>query len=176
MLLSIEIDGEVLERLKEHAEPFVDTPNSVLRRILGLVPAPAGEAENDVPPEPLSRKRLGAVQTGSSGSQRGGGRPTRAKAGSILPEEAYEMPILEILREIGGRAATREVIDALGEHLDGRLTDADLQPLSSGQTRWRQRAQFVRLKLIERGDMVQGSPRGIWEISDQGRTRTEALS
>ncbi len=31
---SIEVDNEVFEFLKEHAEPFVDTPNSVLRKML----------------------------------------------------------------------------------------------------------------------------------------------
>ena len=36
MILTIRIDNEVLDKLKEHAEPFVDTPNSVLRRLLGL--------------------------------------------------------------------------------------------------------------------------------------------
>jgi hypothetical protein len=170
MLLTIEIDREVLDRLKEQAEPFVDTPNSVLRRLLDLAPA----LENDASPEPLSRHPRGATRADSSGSRRSGGRTTRAKAGTILPEEDYEVPILEILRDNGGRAATREVIEALGERLNGRLTDADREPLSSGHVRWRQRAQFVRLKLIERGDMAHESPRGVWEISDQGRARTQA--
>jgi hypothetical protein len=83
----------------------------------------------------------------------------------------YEIPILEILRDSGGRAPTREVIDALGERLDGRLTEADREPLSSGEIRWRNRTQFVRLNLIEQGDMVRGSPRGVWEISEQGLGR-----
>lgn len=33
---TIEIDQEVLDLLKSKADPFVDTPNSVLRRLLGL--------------------------------------------------------------------------------------------------------------------------------------------
>ena len=33
---SIEVDSEVFEYLKKKAEPFVDTPNSVLRRILKI--------------------------------------------------------------------------------------------------------------------------------------------
>lgn len=33
---SIEIDDEVLGVLSAHAQPFVDTPNSTLRRLLGL--------------------------------------------------------------------------------------------------------------------------------------------
>jgi hypothetical protein len=86
----------------------------------------------------------------------------------------YELPILEILSENGGRVPTREVIDALGERLDGMLQEADYEHLASGDVRWRNRAQFVRLKLIDRGDMLKGSPRGMWEISDQGRSRVES--
>jgi hypothetical protein len=33
---TIRIDDEVYEWLRRHAEPFVDTPNSVLRRTLGI--------------------------------------------------------------------------------------------------------------------------------------------
>jgi len=33
---SIRVDEEVYGLLQRHAAPFVDTPNSVLRRLLGL--------------------------------------------------------------------------------------------------------------------------------------------
>lgn len=36
MTPTIRIDDEVYERLQKEAKPFVDTPNSVLRRLLGL--------------------------------------------------------------------------------------------------------------------------------------------
>jgi hypothetical protein len=35
---SIRVDDEVFEALKQFAEPLVDTPNDVLRRVLGLEP------------------------------------------------------------------------------------------------------------------------------------------
>ena len=55
---TIRIDGEVLDKLKEHARPFVDTPNSVLRRILGLAPgADSAEIEDEAPRSP----RVGRV-------------------------------------------------------------------------------------------------------------------
>jgi Mrr N-terminal domain len=169
---TIRIDSEVLDKLKEHAEPFVDTPNSVLRRILGLAPgAENGEIEDEAPAaKPLRRARV-ATRSGSSRPRRRRSRAPRAKAGTTLPDAEYEVPILEILRDSGGRAPTREVIDALGERLDGRLSDADREPLSSGEIRWRNRAQFARLNLIEQGDMLRGSPRGVWEISEHGLDR-----
>lgn len=33
---SIKIDGDVFTHLQKHARPFVDTPNSTLRRLLGI--------------------------------------------------------------------------------------------------------------------------------------------
>ena len=42
----IEIDDEVMALLKERAEPFVDTPNSVLRRLLLLDQGPSTPRES----------------------------------------------------------------------------------------------------------------------------------
>jgi Mrr N-terminal domain len=166
---TIRIDSEVLEKLKEHAEPFVDTPNTVLRRILSLPPRAESlvVSEDGDAPKRSRRRRPAKRQTG----RRPASARTRAKPGTTLPDEEYELPILTILAENGGRAPTREVIDALGVRLDGRLTEADHDRLASGDIRWRNRAQFVRLKLIERGDMATGSPRGVWEITEEGRDR-----
>jgi hypothetical protein len=168
---TIRIDDEVFDKLKESAEPFVDTPNTVLRRILGLsveadIVGIKDEVQDGSPPKQSRGARRKAVSR-----QKKRARAPRARTGTILPDAEYEVPILSILEAHGGRAPTREVIDALGEQLDGRLTDVDEQRLSSGEVRWRNRAQFVRLGLIERGDMLKGSPRGVWEISDQGRRR-----
>jgi hypothetical protein len=169
---TIRIDNEVFDKLKESAEPFVDTPNTVLRRILGLAAQPeAVDVKEEEQGGRLESKKGSASRRTASPRRKTRPRSPRARAGTILADAEYEMPILEILDEHGGRAPTREVIDALGERLDGRLTDVDRERLSSGDIRWRNRAQFVRLKLIEDGDMVKGSPRGLWEISTQGRGR-----
>jgi hypothetical protein len=164
----IEIDDELMALLKSNAEPFVDTPNSVLRRMLGLAPSKNGDGP--VSDEPaVSRPR----QTRKRGrrTRRDVARP---QPGTILPDEDYELPLLSILDARGGRAPTREVLDELGERLSDQLLPADYESLATGDIRWRNRAQFVRLRLIDRGDMVKGSPRGLWEITDQGRDRLVA--
>lgn len=176
MTPAIRVDDDVFDHLKKHAEPLVDTPNSVLRRLFGLPDGAKVTVENlaaDVQDaqvlEPTTRSR-----TRSSRRRAARSSPAkRAQPGTILPDEEYEVPILAILAERGGRAPTREVIDALGDRLNGRLTPTDHDRLTSGDIRWRNRAQFVRLSLIERGEMVKGSPRGVWEISERGRTRLE---
>jgi len=63
------------------------------------------------------------------------------------------------------------VIAQVEKELGSRLTETDREKLSSGGVRWQNRVQFVRLRLIKQGDMVGGSPRGVWEISESGRKR-----
>lgn len=150
MCPSIDTDDEVFEVIKKHAEPFVDTPNTVLRRLLGIDQA----------------KSLPAAAPEKANGQTG-----RAAPGTLLPESEYEIPILHYLEDRGGRAPSREVVEAVGEALVGKLTELDKQPLKSGDIRWENRAAFVRLRLVERGELVKQSPRGTWEISDKGRER-----
>ena len=76
--------------------------------------------------------------------------------------------MLEIIAEHGGRAPAREVLDELETRLSGKLTEVDHAELGSGDIRWRNRAQFVRLRLIEEGDMVKTVPAGIWETHRSG--------
>lgn len=184
----IRIDDEVYEALKDEAEAFVDTPNSVIRRLLGLPGKGAGE-EPAVADSAIVQGQVRAATEGPAPARtatNGGTRRTqrhrarkpkrtRVPKGALLPETEYEVPLLEVLAERGGRAPTREVIDALEERISDRLTELDRTKNAAGQPRWRNRAQFARLHLVERGDMVKDSPRGVWEISEQGRRRVGAL-
>jgi len=172
---TIRIDDEVFDVLKSHAEPLVDTPNSVLRRLLGLQDGVEGHTDDATElPANESRPTRQRKRRAPHGARKA--RTKRARTGSILPDEEYELPILQILNERGGRTPTSEVIDALEKRLDGRLTPTDRETLNSGQVRWRNRAQFVRLRLINDGDMAKDSPRGVWEITEQGVRRAKGGS
>ncbi|HEY8777857.1 MAG TPA: winged helix-turn-helix domain-containing protein [Gaiellaceae bacterium] len=168
----IQIDDDVFSVLKSNAEPFVDTPNSVLRRLLGMAAGANGSTPEVFPEtEPRESYRRQGRRRRPKGRV---GESKRAQSGTILPHDGYELPILAIVDEHGRRAPTREVLDELGKRLEKDLMPADYEKLASGDIRWRNRAQFVRLRLIERGDMKKDSPRGLWEITDQGRDRLVA--
>ena len=167
---TIRIDDEVYGALKERAEAFVDTPNDVLRRVLEL-DDDGREIERAV-----TTSRTARASVRSQEADRGPGEPGRrrgpAPAGSLLPESEYEIPILESLEEFGGSSPTAAVLDRVGEKLDGRLTELDNEAYGrSGYIRWKNRAQFVRDKLVKKGEMSKDSPRGVWEITDAGRAR-----
>lgn len=176
---TIRIDDEVYESLKRHAEPFVDTPNSVLRRILGLGIV---EGQQDLEAEPatpssqplrnvgLPRSASKVPQVNKKGrAKKAATKRTRVPNGSLLPEDQYDVPLLSTLIDHGGAAAFQEVVNGVGEKLGDRLTELDRANLASGGVRWQSRLQFVRLRLIERGLMAKDSPRGVWAITDEGR-------
>jgi hypothetical protein len=150
----IEVDPEVMGALKDLAEPFVDTPNSVLRRLL----LDGGFTGNG---SPRSRPPSG---------DRGG----RASPGSILSEREYELPLLEELRQRGGRGPATEVTEAVGERLRERLTELDKGRLDSGEVRWRNRVHFTRLRLRKLGLLEPSRQRGVWELTERGREAAEA--
>src|SRR2546422_10251660 len=84
---TIRIDHEVFKELQKRAEPLVDTPNAVIRRLLAL-------AEN-------------AIASGEHGRTQPSVRQIRR-----LPMREYELPLLESLEERGGSAPAKEVITA----------------------------------------------------------------
>jgi hypothetical protein len=159
----IEIDDAVLHRLQVEAEPFFDTPNTVLRRILGL------DDENEAEQAKIASSFTELAGDDRSGSKSQGGESSRAPTGAALPVEDFMEPILKALNEAGGRAATRAVIDRVGELLEERLTAIDRKRLASGGLRWESRVQFARLRMVQSGLLKADSPRGVWELAHRGR-------
>lgn len=163
----IDVDEEVYGALRANAEPFVDTPNSVLRRLLGLDKSSASSDETgQARPRPDALRS--ASRAGTKGRKGKSSKP-RAAAGTLLPEKEYELPLLHALVEAGGSAPSKKLIERVGELIGDKLTEQDCESLSSGGVRWQSRIQFVRLRLIERGLMQRDTPRGIWAITDSGK-------
>lgn len=173
---NIRVDEDVYDFLKGRAEPFTDTPNSVLRRILGLDGEVARDAEGT---EPATEPQLGPARGSATGSRRRKGKKqqarrgkkakrTRAPSGLLLPLEDYFDTIIDVLRDQGGQAAARDVIAAVGDRLSDRLTSADKEPIESGLIRWQNRVQFARHRLVEAGRISKTSPRGVWALSPNG--------
>jgi hypothetical protein len=176
MTPSIDVDEEIYDLLERNAKPFVDTPNSVLRRLLSLdesddaTPA-LTSAEPTSPARPRVVRATAAKPAKSRGKRQ---KRTRAPSHALLPEVEYELPILQVLADAGGRLPTREVVAAVGERVADKLRELDHEPTTSGRPRWESRVQFARLALTERGDLVKDSPRGVWEISETGKARLGA--
>ena len=169
------IDDEVLGALTGQAVPFIDDPNAVLRRLLGLDVGNAhqnnGKAEISIP---ASTRTTAPAQKGSAKRRPPSGRskvkPPRAPKGSLTPEEAFEQPILEVLEAApDGQLPAREVVQEVGQRMGHVLNEHDRFTDDEGVSRWEKRVPFVRMRLVERGLLSKDAPRGVWEITDDGR-------
>ena len=156
----IEIDDEVMAKIKEQAEPWVDSPNDALRRIFQLEPSDSSACsvqptQSPPPPSPP---------------------PTpRAPAGELLPMEEYELPLLRAISQLGGSAPAYKVKEAVEPMLVDRLAAADRDHLQSGDVRWENRLGFARLNAVRRGHLRSNSRRGVWELTNAGIERLGEL-
>jgi hypothetical protein len=100
----------------------------------------------------------------------------RVKKGEIIPQAEYKLPIIESLVEMGGSGRMSNVLDRVYGKIKDRLRQKDFEMLASGTAiRWKNRAQWERQKLKSEGYLKKDSPRGIWEITDEGRKLYERL-
>ncbi|WP_045222646.1 winged helix-turn-helix domain-containing protein [Desulfonatronum thioautotrophicum] len=92
---------------------------------------------------------------------------------SKLPKTDYgtlRQMIVEVLRSKGGRARVVEVVDGVGERLQGQLLPGDLEVRQDGKTPvWRNNVQWTRLRMVQDGALRNDSPNGIWELSEDRR-------
>jgi hypothetical protein len=155
----IQLSEQAYVRLLRRSSSFSDTAEHVVLRLLDETEAQAPDLMQSVQQDNVAREDQATA---------------RAIPGSILPEREYWLPILEIIEQAGGSAAATDVIEALGERMNGLLTPLDYETLAMGEVRWRNRARFARLRMTERGLLSSKSHRGLWEITKAGGEFLEA--
>ena len=96
----------------------------------------------------------------------------RLRHGVRTPQSEYYEPILRVLVEMGGRGPAGEVLDRVGDLMRPVLKDVDYLPLASrpGLPRWRNTAQWVRNRMVNEGLLEADAPRGVWAVSERGRS------
>ncbi len=96
----------------------------------------------------------------------------RLRRGLRTPEAAYREPILRVLIEMGGAGRIGDVLDRVGQAMKPVLKEVDFDPLASDPDlpRWRNAAQWARSMMVKEGLLKADSLRGVWEISDKGRS------
>lgn len=145
---TVRLDPEVFEGLQKLARPFVDSPSSVIRRLLedkGVL------ARRDAP-----------AAAAPAGSPAGAG---------LTPQPVFEAYLLWVLqRQPGGRAhkrdATHEVVKRMMH--DGHIGPADQELVSTGETKAENTIAWARNALKDRGYISRASRRGIWELTAEG--------
>ena len=142
---TIEIDDDIYEKLQELAVPFVDTtPSMVLRKIIDHYYS----CKKKVDPSLIRHKRRA--------HKRGYGK---------LSHQHYRIPIIEALKDLGGKGTVDEVLNIVYSKVKDKLTDIDYSETLSGYIRWKNTAHFQRFKMVEDGILKSSSSRGIWELN-----------
>ena len=141
---TVRIDDEVFEALKKLAEPLVDTPNSVLRRLLDL------EKKKPASAKPASVK------------------PPREQT----PQSVYEENLLLVLaNQFNGRGNKKDVTLAVVERMmkRGLIPPSDMEFVATGETKAENKISWGRNLLKNRGLIRADAPRGTWELTAEGR-------
>lgn len=91
--------------------------------------------------------------------------------GKRTPRQAFRIPILEALIELGGKGKTDEILKKVESKMKNILKSVDYEKLPSGvEIRWRNTAQWERYVMVQDGLLRSDSPIGIWEITEKGRS------
>ena len=142
----IEIDEEIWYLLENNVKTFNETPNSVLRRLLGL--------DSTVQDQSNVQRSLRLRKS----TKRGYGK---------LSNKYYRQPILEALRELGGKGTVDDVLSRVLIKVRPRLSQIDFEKTTANLVRWKNTAQWERYKMVLDGILKSNSPRGIWELEEE---------
>ena len=157
----IRITDATWSRLKQWAVPLEDTPEDAVRKVL------------DAAEEHLRWSKTTVTTGGAELIERPKSKGKLHK-GVKTPEEAYHLPILEALYELGGSASVKNVLKIVEIKMKPLLVKVDYQKVPSGDDiRWHNTACWARSGLVKNGLLKPKSPRGVWELSDNGRLEIE---
>jgi hypothetical protein len=148
---TIRVNQDVFEGLQKLAQPFVDSPSMVIRRLL----------ENQGVLKSLPAKAT---------------PPPSANA--LTPQSAYESYLLLVLlKEFDGRGHKRDVTHAIIKRMmkDGHIGAADQELVSTGETKAENTITWARNALKQRGYIDRASSRGMWELTPQGKNAAGAV-
>ncbi len=96
-------------------------------------------------------------------------RKQRSRTTDITAHREFRRPILEALAELGGEGRVTEVLDRVGKRMKEILRPGDYENVSGGEIRWRNAARFERENMKGEGLLKSDSPRGYWQITENGR-------
>ncbi len=138
----VRISEELFREIQSYAEPLVDNFETALWKALGKYKGM----------QPVRRRK-----------------DESHASGELTPRKDFWRPILGALIARGGRAFRQEVHKDVETKMQGQLKAGDLEHNLDGTLKWSKAVDFQRLVMVHEGLLRNGSPRGVWEISEQGK-------
>lgn len=131
-------------------------------RMLGDGLAEVLERIEDVTGKPRSEGKPQKESTPRQYHPRSGNQAT-------TPMSVLRGLIIEALKEFGGSARRSDVLDRIGEMLEGQLTPRDLEIRGdrSGDIVWRNNVCWERSAMVKEGILRDDSKYGYWELAEK---------
>ena len=135
------------ERLKRWATPFEDSPDDALGKVLAIAETIHDASTLDQPRIPdqtltngysIPQIAKGEKERRPTGNQDeifnidGVGETSRLPRGIRVPQQSFELPILESLHELEGRAKGTDVLAKVEPKVKCLLSEVDYQMVSNG--------------------------------------------
>jgi hypothetical protein len=100
------------------------------------------------------------------------------KADAWTSENEFQRPLLEALKSLGGSSQGMELLDLVGQRMQGYLKPADLKPVpgNANTPLWRNTAQWARHTMLRNGLLKADLPKDIWELTEKGHAALDGKS
>ena len=151
----IRITDATWDRLKRWAIPLEDSPEDAVRKVLDAAEEHLKCRQTTVSSN-LPKKKIRIIRKG------------KLPIGQKTPQQVYRYPIMEALYELGGSASVADVLELVEGKMKTFLVEVDYQKIPTGDIRWRNTAMWERHELVKDGLLKADSPRGVWELSNEG--------
>ena len=79
----------------------------------------------------------------------------------------FYLPVLGILREAGGSAQLNDICDQFLKKYQGNLDESYFTEIKDGDVKWRDYINRAGYQLTQRGYIVRGPKRGVWQLTDK---------
>ncbi|MEF2230091.1 MAG: winged helix-turn-helix domain-containing protein [Pseudodesulfovibrio sp.] len=150
---TIRIDDEVYQGLKKIADPFEDTPNTVIKRLLTNANV-------------LQQKKAPIKQK-------------KVRSGVLTPQPVYEAWLIYTMwNSFQGKGSKRDIVASVREAMEEKqiLNPEDYELVSTGEPRCENTIAWGRKSLIDQGLLKNDSERGVWELSEKGILYAQRLT
>lgn len=181
MMPVIRIPDRVFERLQAMATPLVDSPRSVIEKLLDFYERQAGKAASNEPKQlkanaPSPDKSRRHARLPKSLSER---RLKHGPKGSVEQEEFFDLIISSIVA-LGGEPRRPAVIDFIRSVWGHQFQQADFALLRSQtppKERWIHNVDWAKRKLVTQLLLCDpdSAPRGAWILTDKGKRTAQEL-
>jgi len=148
----IRISDSTWNRLKAHARPLEDSADDVVRLALDAL-------------EASTSRRSPATAADFPGPR----TVRRRKKDDRTPQRQFRLPLLRVLRLMGGAGAVADVRGRLEREIGDSLLPVDRERVSTGDPRWWNAVCWERADLVREGLLEKASRRGVWALSVAGR-------